>query len=214
MVRGGLLRRLGRTLGIEALCVGDPLKSWDVLATATFIGDRLPKDASIVDFGAYRSEIPAVLHRMGYTNLGAVDLNPRVVRGPYREHIRYAVADYRATGFAANSLAAVTAISAIEHGHSVDRVFAEAARVLSPGGYFLGSTDYWPDKVDTTGVRVFDMEWTVFSAAEMAALLQGARRYGLEPAGDLDFAASDPCIEYLGRRYTFAWFALHKTGGA
>lgn len=214
MVHSGPSRWLGRRLGIERLCVGDPRKSWDVLATASFLEEHLPKEAPIVDFGAYLSEIPAVLCRMGYRNLRAVDLNPKVLRGPYRDRIGYTVADYRATGFAAGSFAAVTAISAIEHGHSVDGVLAEAARLLSPGGYFVGSTDYWPEKVDTTGVRIFDMDWTVFSAGEMAGLLDAARRHGLEPAGEVDFAAGDPVIRHLGRRYTFAWFALRKTGRA
>ena len=210
MVRGGLLRWLGQRFGVERLCIGDPRKSWDVLATATFLEERLPKEAPIVDFGAYRSEITAVLHRMGYTNLSGVDLNPRVVRGPFRERIGYRVADYRATGLAAGSFGAVTAISAIEHGRSVERVFMEAARLLSPGGFFVGSTDYWPEKVDTTGERVFDMDWTVFSASEMAGLLDAARGHGLEPAGPVDFAAGEPVIRFLGRRYTFAWFALRR----
>lgn len=213
-MRGGAARWLGRELGIERLCIGDPRKSWDVLATATFLEERLPKDAPIVDFGAYRSEITALLCRMGYTVLHGVDLNPKVVRGPYPGRIHYTVADYRATSFASGSFAAVTAISAIEHGHSVDRVLAEAARLLAPGGFFVGSTDYWPEKVDTAGVRIFDMDWTVFSASELTGLLDGARRHGLEPAGDVDLTAGDPVIEHLGRRYTFAWFALRKTSGA
>lgn len=214
MVHSGPMRWLGRQFGVERLCLGDPRKSWDVLATATFVEDRLPKEAPIVDFGAYRSEIPGVLCRLGYTDLRAVDLNPRVVHGPYPDRVRYTVGDFCATGFAPGSVAAVTAISAIEHGHSVDRVLAEAARLLSPGGYFVGSTDYWPEKVDTTGVRIFDMDWTVFSASEMADLLEGARSHGLEPAGDMDFAAGEPVIEHLGRRYTFAWFALRRRGPA
>jgi SAM-dependent methyltransferase len=214
MLRRGLVGGLARSLGIERLAVGDLRKSWDVLATATFLEERLTRDRPIVDFGAYRSEIAGVLCRLGYQNLHAVDLNPRLVRGPCPERIHYRVGDFFATGFPSGSFAAVTAISAIEHGHAVDRLLPEVARLLEPGGYFVGSTDYWPDKVDTSGIRVFGLDWTVFSAAELAGLFEAARRHGLAPAGPLDYGAGDPVIRFAGRRYTFAWFALRKDGGA
>jgi SAM-dependent methyltransferase len=213
MLRRGWVGGLARSLGIERLAVGDDRKSWDVLATATFLEERLAKEAPIVDFGAYRSEITGVLCRMGYQNLHAVDLNPRLVRGPYPERIRYRVGDFFATGFPPGGFAAVTAISAIEHGHAVDRLLPEVARLLKPGGFFVGSTDYWPEKVDTSGIRVFGLDWTVFSAAEMAGLFEAARRHGLAPAGPLDYVAGDPVIRFAGKMYTFAWFALRKEGG-
>lgn len=213
LVRRGWTGALARRLGIERLAVGDLRKSWDVLATADFIAERLEQGRPIVDFGAYRSEITGVLCRMGYRNLHAVDLNPRLVRGPYAGRIHYRVGDFFATGFPSGSFAAVTAISAIEHGHAVDRLLPEVARLLEPGGFFVGSTDYWPEKIDTSGIGIFGLDWTVFSAAEMAGLFEAARRHGLAPAGPLDFGASDPVIGFAGKRYTFAWFALRKEGG-
>ena len=205
--------RVGRRLGIDRLSIGDLRKSWDVLATATFLESRLAKDQPIVDFGAFHSEITAVLSRLGYENLHAVDLNPKVVRGPYRDRIRYRVADFLATDFAPGSFAAITAISAIEHGHSVDRLLAEVGRLLRPGGLFVASTDYWPEKVDTSGIRIFGMDWVVFSAAEIASLFEAARGHGLVPAGALEYGAGEPAIHFAGRHYTVAWLALQKAGG-
>jgi SAM-dependent methyltransferase len=214
LLRGGWVGRVGRRLGIERLCIGDLRKSWDVLATADFLDERLARNRPVADFGAYRSEITGVLCRMGYAHLHAVDLNPRVRRGPYRDLIHYVAGDYFASGLATGSLGAVTSISAIEHGHAVDRLLAEVDRVLEPGGYFVGSTDYWPQKVATSGVRLFGMDWTIFSAEEMAAFFDAARGHGLAPAGALDYQAGEPVIDFAGRRYTFAWFALRKAGGA
>jgi SAM-dependent methyltransferase len=212
MVRSDWLGRLGRQLGVDALSIGDLRKSWDVLLTAEFLASRLAKDAPIVDFGAFHSEITGVLHRMGFTNLHGVDLNPRLRHGPYADRIQYAVRDFLDTGYPDQSFAAITSISAIEHGHAVDQLLAEVSRLLKPGGFLVGSTDYWPDKIDTRGVEIFGMDWTIFSAGEMADLFRAARERGLVPVGPLNDQAAAPSIDYAGRHYTFAWFALQKQG--
>ncbi len=210
MLTTGLAGVLGRRLGIERLLVGDPVKSWDVLRTAQFIEAYVPKHQTVVDFGAFRSEITGVLHRLGYSDLRAVDLNPRLLRGPYSGAIRYTVADFLATKYPDGSCAAITSISAVEHGHSLDRLLAEVARLLRPGGYFLASTDYWPDKIDTGGIRIFDLDWTIFSASEMEALFAAAAARGLHLVGAVDYGGAAPIISFAGKRYTFAWFALQK----
>lgn len=213
MIRTDWRGRLGRLLRIDHLSIGDVRKSWDVLQTAQFIEGRLGKDEPIVDFGAFHSEIIGVLFRMGYTNLHAVDLNPRLPGGPNRDRITYTVGDFLDTGFADGTFAAITAISAIEHGHSIDRLLSEVSRLLKPGGYFVGSTDYWPRKIDTRGIEIFGMEWTVFSAPEMERLFEAARGQGLAPAGPTDYRADAPVVAFAGKRYTFAWFALQKQTG-
>ncbi len=213
MVRTDWLGRLGRLLRVDALSIGDLRKSWDVLMTAEFIERRVAKDAAVVDFGAFHSEITGVLCRMGYTNLHGVDLNPGLTRGPYPDRITYTVADFLATNFPAGAFSAITSISAIEHGHSIDQLLTEVSRLLKPGGFFVGSTDYWPEKIDTTGIESFGMDWTVFSAAEFASLFEAARRRGLVPAGATDYQAREPVIAFAGKRYTFAWFALQKQAG-
>jgi SAM-dependent methyltransferase len=210
MIRTDWLGRLGRLMGIGAMSVGDRRKSWDVLKTAEFLESRLPKDAAIVDFGAFHSETTGTLSRMGFTNLHGVDLNPSVLSGPYRDRIRYVVGDFHATTFPPSSFAAITAISAIEHGQGIDSMLSEVARLLAPGGYFVASTDYWPEKTDTGGITIFGMDWTIFSARELGAMFDAARARGLVPVGALDYGAGSPVIEFAGRHYTFAWFALQK----
>ena len=210
-VRTDWVGRLGRRLGVESCSIGDARKSWDVLRTAELIEASLGKPDAIVDFGAYHSEITGILSRIGYANLHAVDLNPRLRAGPYPDRIHYSVCDFLHSGFKDASFSAITSISAIEHGHSVARLLDEVSRVLKPGGWFIGSTDYWPEKLDTRGVRVFGMDWTIFSAAEMQAFFDGAQRRGLTPHGSLEFDATTPSIHFAGRDYTFAWFALRKS---
>ena len=214
LVRHGALAGLGRRLGLEAFSYGDVRKSWDVLSTARFLQEHVGRVQAVVDFGAYHSEISGVLSLLGYSNLHAIDLNPRLQRGPFADRIQYRVGDYLASGFPDAGFAAITSISAIEHGHSVDRLLAEVSRLLQPGGYFVASTDYWPDKIDTRGVQFFGMDWTIFSADELAALFESARRHGLVPAGTLEYGAAEPAIHFAGRDYTFAWLALRKQPAA
>jgi len=203
---------LERLLLRPAIVVGELNKSWDVLETVRLLEARLPKDAAILDLGAYASELPCCLHLLGFNRLAGIDLNPRVRHMPFAGAIHYLVGDMNASALPGGSLAAVTAISAIEHGADLPRLLAETARLLAPGGLFIASTDYWPDKIDTTGIRMFGLEWSIFSRDEIAALIAKARAYGLTPLGDCRFEAGDAPIEAAGRRYTFAWLALEKSG--
>ena len=191
--------------------MGDTIKSWDVLKTASFIRDRLPRETPVLDVGAYASEILSVLHRMKYSNLTGVDLNPHIKEMPFADPIRYEVADFMATPFPDESFGAITAISVIEHGFQSERLLREISRLLRPGGYFIASFDYWPEKVDTTGMDIFGMDWRIFSKAEVLAFIEEARAYGLSPCGEIDLEAGEKVIHWGGKDYTFAWLALRKS---
>jgi SAM-dependent methyltransferase len=206
------LRRVGKKLGLPTgVSVGDAVKSWDVLTTTRFLQQHLSPDTPVLDIGAYASEILCVLHRLGYTALCGVDLNPALKRMPFAEAIRYEVADFMRTPFPDESFGAVTAISVIEHGFQSRPLLGEVARLLRPGGYLVASFDYWPEKVDTTGIDIFGMDWRIFSSAEVLALLDEAQTYALRPCGAINLEAGAPTMLWSGKRYTFAWLALQKS---
>ena len=201
------LRRVGLLPGIV---LGDREKSWDVLKTVRFLERGVPKDAPVLDIGAYASEVPCALLQAGYTNLSGIDLNPDVRHMPNAGRIRYVVGNFLAPPFEDGAFRAVTAISVIEHGFDGGKLLAELARLIQPGGYFLASIDYWPEKVDTTGIRAFGMDWRIFSEADLRAFLLDAKRFGFSPSGEPDFTARDRTVSWMGKRYTFAWIALRK----
>ncbi len=201
------LRRLGLWPGVS---VGDAIKSWDVLSTTEFIENHVSKEHPVLDIGAYASEIPVILHRLGYTNLAGVDLNPNLRNMPYAGSIRYEVADFMQTPFASSSFQAVTAISVIEHGFDGIALLNEVYRLLRPGGFFIASFDYWPEKIDTGGMKLFDMSWTIFSADEVTEFIEQATKHGLYPHSRINLAAVDKVVSHAGKNYTFAWLALHK----
>ena len=200
------LRRWGLAVGKG---IGDPLKSWDVLETLLFLRDRLPLDAPILDTGAFASEILHSLRRLGFSNLTGVDLNPALL-STAGEGIRPVVADFMATPFPDRSFNAITAISVIEHGFQPERLLREVSRLLVPEGWFVASFDYWPDKIDTSGIRIFDMSWSILSREEIQHFVEQASGHSLEPCGALELDATDSPIEWSGRRYTFGWLALQK----
>jgi SAM-dependent methyltransferase len=206
------IRKWLNTIGFfGGVTLGDIVKSWDVLKTASFIRDHLSRETPVLDVGAYASEILSVLHRMKYSNLTGVDLNPRIKKMPFADPIRYEVADFMATRFPDASFGAITAISVIEHGFQSERLLREISRLLRPGGYFISSFDYWPEKVDTTGVDIFGMDWRIFSKAEVFAFIEEARAYGLSPCGEIALEAEEKVVRWGGKEYTFAWLALRKT---
>jgi SAM-dependent methyltransferase len=198
----------------NSLKLGDEIKSWDVLKTAQFIEKNISKDSAILDIGAYASEILCILHRLGYSHLTGVDLNPDISRMPYADKIRYMVANFMHTTFENSSFDVITSTSVIEHGFNGQALLTESSRLLRPGGYFIASFDYWPEKIDTSDLPVFGMDWKVFSKDEVSALVQEAAPHGLRPCGEVKLAAAERPIHFANWDYTFAWLALKKDGPA
>jgi SAM-dependent methyltransferase len=201
------LRRAGIVSGVS---VGDAVKSWDVLRALEYIEENVPKEGAILDIGAYASELICALHRLGYSSIVGVDLNPKLSEMPFAEAIQYKVGDFMETPFPDATFDAVTAISVIEHGFRGEALLSELARVLKPNGVFLASVDYWPEKIDTGSLRPFEMDWCIFSAEELQTFIDVAEEYGLHSVGKMNFSATKPVITWRGLSYTFAMIVLQK----
>jgi SAM-dependent methyltransferase len=204
-------KRLGYKIGIsKAVDVGDELKSWDVLKTVNFIENNISQSAPILDVGAFASELPCILHNAHYSNLAGIDLNPDITKMPYADAVRFEVSDFVHTRFEDESFQVITAISVIEHGFNSKLLLAEISRLLRPDGYLIASFDYWPEKVDTSGITFFGMDWTIFSEQDVRRFLNEARSYNLTPRGKIDLSGSDRPIKCAHKEYTFAWLVLQK----
>lgn len=201
------LQRRGLLRGFR---IGDELKSWDVLKTVEFIEGHAAPDAPVLDIGAYASEVPLILHELGCRKVFGIDLNPGVVNMPFAGAVDYRVSNFMSTPFPDASFTAITAISVIEHGFEGPALAREMARLLKPGGYFIASMDYWPERIPTDGVKLFDMNWTIFSADGIQSFIDLARTHGLHPPGALQFAGQERPISFLGHQYTFGWLVLQK----
>jgi SAM-dependent methyltransferase len=204
-----IMRKLGL---IRGLSLGDYLKSWDVLETLNFLDLHVPKTEPILDIGCYASEILVALHRSGYSCLTGIDLNPSLGEMPYGEAIRYENQNFMQTKYENASFEAITSISVIAHGFDGQKLLSEISRLLRPGGYFIASFDYWPEKIDTSGLTFFGMDWLIFSKPDVSEFIDHAARYGLAPFGESHFEAQDTPIKCAGKAYTFGWLVLKKVG--
>ena len=202
-----LLRKIGLLRGVA---VGDLVKSWDVLSTVNFIEQYVKKDEPILDIGCYASEIIVALHKLGYSDLTGADLNANLNKMPYQKYIRYEISDFMRTNFTDASFQAITSISVIEHGFDGPSLLKEMSRLLKPGGYFIASFDYWPGKINTSGIKFFGMEWKIFSKDEIMDFINQSANYGLFPAGRMAYDGKDRPIDWGGKQYTFAWLVLKK----
>jgi SAM-dependent methyltransferase len=206
-----LRRLLGRTN-----LTPDPIKSWDVLKILEAVVATTPPESPVLDLGSIACPVLAGLHRLGYRDLHGVDLNPRVREMPFAGEIDYRTADMTATPWPDETFAAITAVSVVEHGFDQDALLDEVARLLRPGGVFIFSTDYWPEKISTDRVRLFGLDWRIFSAEEIEELIRGARERELRPIEDpggvlrtaIANGASRRPISYGGKDYTFLYGAL------
>jgi ubiquinone/menaquinone biosynthesis C-methylase UbiE len=207
-------RWLRRAHLLGGVNVGLRQKSWDVLKTLEFLDRHVEKVNPILDLGAHTSEMLLSLQKMGFSELTGIDLDPEVAQMPSGGAIKYITGNLMQTPFPDESFAAVTAISVIEHGFSAPRMFGEVSRLLKAGGYFVGSTDYWPEKVDTQNIRLYGTDWTIFSKEELLNVVEEAAKYQLTPVGPIHLDARKATIRWLEKNYTFAWFAFQKSSSS
>ena len=167
----------------------------------------------MLDIGSVASAVLPCLHSLGYRKLTGIDLDERVRAMFHADEIEYAVEDLTQTTRPDGSLAAITAVSVIEHGVDDDALLAEISRLLRPGGLFIFSTDYWPEKVDTDGMLLFGLPWRIFSAEEIEALVDRARGFGLSPTSDprsVLRTVDERAVHFNRRSYTFLYGVLAR----
>jgi 2-polyprenyl-3-methyl-5-hydroxy-6-metoxy-1,4-benzoquinol methylase len=211
-----LKRLLGRPSAATAL-IPDPRKSWDVLRALEAIQERCGKEEAVLDMGSVGCAIAPALHRLGYSNVHGIDLDPQVERMAHADQVDYRVGDMTATPYADASFCAITSISVMEHGFHPEPMLREVSRLLKPGGFFFFSTDFWPEKIDTSHIRLFGMSWDIFSADEIERFVSAAQDVGLEPPS-AEYATTlrdggAPAISYQGFEYTFLAGALVRSRG-
>lgn len=191
------------------------LKTWDVERAVDAFAASLDPSDPILDVGCYACDMLPALKRLGFRKLAGIDLNPAVVEMPYAEEIDYAVGDLLATPWPDGHFAGISAISVIEHGVSDDALCREVSRLLRPGGIFIFTTDFWPEKIATTQ-QIFGLDWRIFDTLEIEALLAVAARHNLHPTADpraLIGRIASPAIHFEGKDYTFLYGALIRGDG-
>jgi SAM-dependent methyltransferase len=186
-------------------------KNWDHLAAVKAILSTTPPSARILDAGAEMySNVLSALYACGYHRLYGMNLSfaDPARRGP----IRYLRGDITRTSFSGDFFDAVTCMSVIEHGVTLRDYFTEMLRILKPGGLLITSTDYYPDRIDTTGKSAHGAPIKIFSRREAEEMIALAATCGFQTTGAIDLSASSRLIrwEQYSLEYTFLIFTLRK----
>lgn len=190
-------------------------KNWDSLAALSCILNATGRQSAILDAGGeWYSVILPWLWLCGYRNLTSINLGSAEVPASVRGSIRYETGDLTATRFGPESFDAVTCLSVVEHGVSLEAYFREAARILKPGGVLVTSADYWAEPVDTNGRQAFGAPVRIFTKDEITAAIDLAAQFGLRPTGELDLRCDERAVRWDEQdlEYTFVIFTLRKEG--
>jgi SAM-dependent methyltransferase len=210
-IRSNFLSKLIHKFKLPILNIGDFRKSWDILNTVNFFKDNVDKQSKILDVGSWHSEIILSLHKMGYRDLYGIDINPMVKKMPFSSQINYHVENFFNNSFSDKSFDAITAISTIEHGYDEEKYFTEFSRLLKKDGKLVISFDYWKQKIETNGIKMFDLDWKIFSENEVNIMIKNVeKKYDLALIGERNFFSENKVIDCAGKNYTFAWLSFNK----
>ncbi|MVB00167.1 methyltransferase domain-containing protein [Nitratireductor sp. CAU 1489] len=113
-------------------------RSWDDKLFRQFILERIKPEFSVLDLGAGAGIVPEMDFSGRAARLCGLDPDPRVETNPYLDEAKIGLGED--IPWPDGSFDLVFADNVLEHLADPDRVFAEVARVLKPGGRFLFKT--------------------------------------------------------------------------
>jgi SAM-dependent methyltransferase len=176
-------------------------KNWDV----ALICQEL-KDGDLLDMGSNGSFLLQNALRLGLKGKKCgLDLgNPEfAITG-----IDYIKGDLMNTPYKNNSFDTITCLSVIEHEVDYEKLGKECSRLLRKGGVFYITFDFWNPKVDTTGIRLYELTWNILDAADVSRLEVALGKNGLRMSSNMDWETKEAvinptfCAPY-GKSYTF-----------
>lgn len=180
----------------------DNAKNWDNLVAIWHTTLTTDKTDPVMDVAATEQSayLPS-LYKLGYNNLVSINLTQTTTE--VIDGVSYQPGDCTATTFANDHFGFISCLSVVEHGVDLKKFFNESARILKPNGHLFVSTDYWIDTVDTKGQMAFGSPIKVFTADDIAEMIEIARDSGLILTGNAQFNCKDKVVNWMGMDYTF-----------
>jgi SAM-dependent methyltransferase len=201
---------LGAALGVPQH--PDRPKNWDNLIAVATAASGLGGGGIVLDAGGSKDSafLPGMA-KLGAENLLALNLDFRYPE--WSGGVEYRRGDATATGLPDGSVGFYACLSVIEHGVPEAALFAEARRVLRPGGKLIVSTDYWIAGVNTRGQTAFGQPIRVYDLDGVRRLVSQLLAAGLELDGDVDLSCKDRTVSWMGMDYTFINLLATKSAG-
>jgi len=212
-----------------------PSKTWDNMIAIRVIAELgTPANARIADLGCRSGILLTWLNQRNYRKLYGCDLRRpfpplraalqgrlwgTLIAGlsTYARHwSRLRIAPVEHTGWPGGQFSVVTSMSVIEHGVDLRAFFAEAARLLRPGGVLIVSTDYWPVAIEVGSLQRFAVSHgrdRVFDHVGVEEICAIARDTGFLAPANTQLSASEPVVHSAGFAYTFMVLTFRRTRG-
>lgn len=186
-------------------------KNWDV----ALICNELSKETAvdILDMGSNGSFLlPNAVKLEIHGRKCGIDLgNPEYnIAG-----IEYVKGDLMNCPYEDNSFDIITCLSVIEHEVDYHKLAKECSRLLRKGGKLFITFDYWWVKVDTKGIKLYDLDWNVLDTQDVKLLIDALNNNGLTMLGTMDWEVKDAvinpqfCAPYE-KSYTFGIITFTK----
>ena len=212
-------------------------KSWDTWKIINFVNKKAEKNAKILDVGCNGSPILYLLKKLGIRKLYGCDVDLKIRKRRLLRKIKnkiynenpdqlinemlrnednfynLTIQNLEKTNYEASFFDFVSSLSVIEHGVNVSNYLPEMNRILKPGGFLLTSTDYWPEKIETSS-NVYDRpnQDVIFDENGIKEILALASKNGFSLFGQMSFDFQDKVVKWkkTDKEYTFIFFCFKK----
>lgn len=187
-------------------------KNWDVALICVALS-KITTPNDILDMGSNGSFLLPNAVKLGIQGRKCgIDLgNPEYdITG-----IEFLKGDLMYCPYEDNSFDTITCLSVVEHEVDYQLLAKECARLLKKGGKLYITFDYWNPKVDTTGIKLYDLSWTVLDRELTENLIAALKSEGLNLTSEMDWTTQDTvinpqfCAPYE-KSYTFGILSLTK----
>ncbi len=177
------------------VCSGISAKNWEITQVIPFL-----KDGDLIDLGSDGSVVlpNAIALKLKGRKVG-VDLAYEydLVCQTGGEDIGFHElfkGDLMQTNLSDNSFDIVTCLSVVEHDVKFERIAKEVSRLLRSNGNAFISFDYWPEKINTVGILLYNLEWNILSKDDVLNMIFIFQKHGLHLTGDIDWSVQDAVI--------------------
>lgn len=166
------------------------------------------KDGDILDMGSSGSEILSNAVRLKLKGR-KVGIDLAYEHNNITDEIELYKGDLMFTMFNDKAFDIITCLSVVEHSVDFNKLAKECNRLLRHDGKIFVSFDYWPEKIQTKGILLYNLEWNILSKEDVEDMVKAFKENGLELTGEIDWTTQDAvinsafCSPMNGISYTF-----------
>lgn len=174
------------------------------------------EDGDLLDMGADGSRVlhNAIIKGIKGRKVG-IDLS-EATGDNKAEGAEYYKGDLMRTPFENDSFDTVVSLSTIEHDVDLELFAKEVSRLLRRKGKLIVSFDYWRQKVNTDGLKLYGLKWNILNDVDVLSLVYACNSYGLQLTGDINWNTEDAvispsyCSPFPEISYTFGILEFKK----